>query len=148
MPIGIKGAPAGMPVPNNSFPTVFHVEVTHEAASQTVTIPVQAGTFIPSRGVSVAVVEAFDAVGAELLIGVTGDTDALMNATSTAIGTISDAGGTEPKIAANAEANLNGYLFKADSNLLLTLTKGAGGTKGRAIVQVMLGVATLDGIDF
>jgi hypothetical protein len=140
-----------MPVPNNSYPTVFHVEITHNAASQTIEIPVQAGTYIPSRGVSVVVPTAFTTsdANASLLIGVTGDTDALMKATSTALQTQSDAGGTEPKIASNSEDNLNGYLFMQDGKLLLTFTAAnAGATAGRAIVQVMLGVATLDGIDF
>ena len=148
MPIGIKGVPAGMPVPNNSYPTVFHVELTHQAASQTVKIPVQAGTFIGPKGVALVVPTAFNATGAALEIGVEADTDALMNPTSTAIGTISAAGGTAPKVAANSEANLNGYLFVQDGFLAIKLTKGTGGTAGRAIVQVALGVATLDGIDF
>lgn len=143
------GAPTGMPVPGGRYPACFHVEFTEADASQTVSIPIQAGTFIhPPK---VAVPEAFATTGdnAALLIGVTGDTDALMNATSSAIQTISDASGTEPKIAANSEANLNGYLAAADTNLLLTFTAAsAGATAGRAIVQVVLGVATLDGITY
>lgn len=145
------GAPVGMPVPGGRYLACFHHEFVFGDAAQTVSIPIQAGTFIPAKGVAVAVKTAFTTSGtnASLLIGVTGDTDALMNATSSAIETISDASGTEPKIAANAEANLNGYLFTADSNLLLTFAPAsAGATAGRAIVQIQLGVATLDGINF
>lgn len=145
------GAPPLALQPAQRVLAVFHHEFVYGDAAQTVSIPVKAGTFIPAKGVAVAVKTAFTTSGsnASLLVGVTGDTDALMNATSTAIQTVSDASGTEPKIAANAEDNLNGYLFTEDSNILLTFTPAsAGATAGRVIVQVMFGVAATDGVVF
>ncbi len=146
-----KGAPPLALQPAQRVLAAFHHEFVHTDAAQTVTVPVKAGTFIPAKGVAVAVPTAFTTSGANasLLVGVTGDTDALMNATSTALQTRSDASGTEPKVAANAEDNLNGYLFTADGELLLTFAPAAAGaTAGRAIVQVMFGVAATDGIAF
>lgn len=145
------GAPAAALSPLLRNKVVFHHEFVYGDAAETVSIPVNAGTYVGPYDVSVNVVTAFDTSGnnASLLIGVTGDTDALMNATSSAIQTISDATGTEPKIAANAEANLNGYLFNAASNLLLTFAPAsAGATAGRCIVRIEASVTSNDGIYF
>jgi flagellar hook protein FlgE len=126
-----------------------HVEFTHVDGDYTVSIPVESGTYVGPGGVSVVVETAFDSTGtnASLLIGVEGDTDALMNATSSAIQTQSAGSGTAPKIAANSEANLNGYYFEEDGKLVLTFTAAsAGATAGKAIARVVLSNVVNSGI--
>lgn len=144
------------PQPNGGFAVTGQVRFDWGDVSQTMSCPVKAGTWVPKDGACVVVPEEFDGSGAEFEIGISydnannvqgnalvDDDDALLNGTSSAIGTqsdptTSDGGGAEPKVAGNSEVGLNGWWFESDGAITFKFAPGTSATKGELIGIVAL----------